>query len=385
MQFARTKLIESINSLLSEETTGQYIAIVAARGMGKSTFLNLLQDSGTLDAESTTALSYEDIESWTQSPLPDTIDTVVIDGDITVDFSTIRTFIESYQSITTVLFSSEHSVDDAEVTNFILPGISFREYSEANGFAINVGDIMNWTADIDGLNVQKDAYIHLGQYPKNLLDPEHISVDFSEKISVMVQELFKKEENDFMEFIRIVAMWTGDLFKEERIAKLMNISRRKVRKYTEIILRHGLVHAIGPYVLNTDTELSRHVKLYWNDLSYLNSALWVMYYQGITKQGVIENFILLELERKLSSTHDIRFYRKKSGAEIQFLLENKTTRKLTPIEVRIGNNTAISQAMKSFDESYNQFVENYMIFDESETGQKTLNEKNVIILPHVAI
>jgi hypothetical protein len=110
-----------------------------------------------------------------------------------------------------------------------------------------------------------------------------------------------------------------------------------------------------------------------------------MYYQGITKQGVIENFILLELERKLSSTHDIRFYRKKSGAEIQFLLENKTTRKLTPIEVRIGNNTAISQAMKSFDESYNQFVENYMIFDESETGQKTLNEKNVIILPHIAI
>lgn len=100
----------------------------------------------------------------------------------------------------------------------------------------------------------------------------------------MVQELFKKEETDFLEFVRTVAMNTGDLFKEERIAKLMNISRRKVRKYSEIILKHNLVHAIGPFVENVSTELSRHVKLYFNDLSYLYAALSVTYYQGMTKQ-----------------------------------------------------------------------------------------------------
>ena len=385
MQFPRTKLIESFASLLSDETTGQYIAVTGPSGIGKSTFLDLLRESGIIDVTSTTYITYEDIAGWLQSAPDDTIDTLIIDSDIPVDFAIIRTFVEPLQSISTVIFTSESSIDDEAVTNFPLPGISFREYSEVNGYAINVGELMTWAADINWLNIQKDAYIHLGQYPINLINPDHIQVRFSEKMSEMVQELFKKEENDFMEFLRTVAMGTGDLFKEERIAKLMNISRRKVRKYTEIILRHGLVHAIGPYVTNTDTELSRHVKLYWNDLSTMSAVLWVMYYQGITKQGVIENFILLELERKLSSTHDIRFYRKKSGAEIQFLLENKTTRKLTPIEVRIGNNTAISQAMKSFDESYNQFIENYMIFNESAAEQKVLNEKNVIILPHVAI
>lgn len=385
MQFSRTKLIESFSSLLSDDTTGQYIAVTGPSGIGKSTFLDLLRESGTIDIASTTYITYEDITGWLQSAPDDTIDTLVIDSSIPVDFAIIRTFIEPLQSISTVIFTSESSIDDEAVTNFPLPGISFREYSETNGYTINVGELVTWAADIDWLNAQRDAYIHLGQYPINLLNPDHIQVSFSEKMSEMVQELFRKEENDFIEFLRTVAMGTGDLFKEERIAKLMNISRRKVRKYTEIILRHNLVHAIGPYVTNTDTELSRHVKLYWNDLSTMSAVLGVMYYQGITKQGVIENFILLELERKLSSTHDIRFYRKKSGAEIQFLLENKTTRKLTPIEVRIGNNTAISQAMKSFDESYNQFIENYMIFNESAAKQKVLNEKNVIILPHVAI
>lgn len=70
---------------------------------------------------------------------------------------------------------------------------------------------------------------------------------------------------------------------------------------------------------------------------------------------------------------------------MQFLIIEKTSGKITSIEVRTGNNTAISQAMKSFDESYHDRVEHYMILTESEAEQKNLNGKNVIILPHAAI
>ncbi len=79
-------------------------------------------------------------------------------------------------------------------------------------------------------------------------------------------------------------MNVGDIFKEERIAKNMNISRRKVRKYTEIILKYNLIRAIGPWVENHDTELSRHVKVYFSDLSYFYAALGVGYYHGENKQ-----------------------------------------------------------------------------------------------------
>jgi predicted AAA+ superfamily ATPase len=68
-------------------------------------------------------------------------------------------------------------------------------------------------------------------------------------------------------------MTVGDIFKEERIAKSMNISRRKVRKYTEIMLKYDLIRAIGPWVENPNLELSRHVKVYFADLSYLHAAL----------------------------------------------------------------------------------------------------------------
>jgi predicted AAA+ superfamily ATPase len=177
---------------------------------------------------------------------------------------------------------------------------------------IDVSAIMSGTADIVRYNELRDIYIHLGQYSANLDTPEHIQISFDEQVATMNRELFKKEESDFLEFIRTLAMNVGDIFKEDRIAKSMSISRRKVRKYTEILLKYNCIKAVGPWVEDTNTELSRHVKLYFCDLSYFYAALGVGYYHGEGKQGVIENFVLLELDRKLSSTHDIRFYRKKS-------------------------------------------------------------------------
>lgn len=165
----------------------------------------------------------------------------------------------------------------------------------------------------------------------------------------------------------------------------MNISRRKVRKYTEIILHHHLVHAIGPYVENPETELSRHVKLYFNDLSYMVAALGVTYYHGATKQGIIENFVLLELERKISKTHEIRFYRKKSGAEIAFILIEKMGGKITPIEITQKKSDTIPQSIKSFDESYRENVERYMILNEDTAKQSDYLGKPLMFLPHIAI
>jgi predicted AAA+ superfamily ATPase len=385
MQFSRTKAIESLKELLSS-TESQYIAITGPKGIGKTSFLSLLKENEVFSDDTTEWIfldqwaNIEDYELVNSTP-----SYIIFDSDVWVKIDDIRTFIVSHLLDSRVIFTNESTIHESDITSFPLPGISFRDYSEANEYPINVGEIMSGNADIDILNQLKDAYIHTGQYPINIDDPENIQATFDDKMTVMVQELFKKEENDFLEFVRTIAMSTGDLFKEERIAKLMNISRRKVRKYTEIILKHNLVHAIGPFVENTETELSRHVKLYFNDLSYMQVALGVAYYQGMTKQWVLENFLLLELERKLAKTHDIRFYRKKSGAEMQFLLIDKTSGKITPIEVRTGANIAISQAMKSWDESYHDRVEHYMILNESEATQKDLNGKNVIILPHVAI
>ncbi len=60
----------------------------------------------------------------------------------------------------------------------------------------------------------------------------------------MKVHLFEKEHNEFLEYIRTLAMTVGELFKEEKLAKLIGISRRKVRKYTEILVKEQMIQAV---------------------------------------------------------------------------------------------------------------------------------------------
>lgn len=385
MFYPRTKLVEKFGEFLANNES-QYIAIVWGLGIGKTTFLELLKNSEILSA-----YSVESIIVTSESPLGSTAlanpstNLILIDSDSSVSIDTIRTFIESYSPESRVIFTSENNIEDINVENYSITGISYREYAEWMNEIVDVAGIMSGTADIVKQNELRDTYIHLGQYAENLNNPEHIQISFYDKITIMNQELFKKEEWDFLEFIRTLAMNVGDIFKEERIAKMMNISRRKVRKYTEILLKYNLIRAVGPWVENTSTELSRHVKIYFSDLAYFHAALGVGYYHGEGKQGVIENFILLELDRKLAHSHDIRFYRKKSGAEVSFVLVERSTDRLTPIEITTRSTEIIPQALSIFIETYGSRIDHAMIMNDSMAKQKTSGATPVIILPHIAI
>jgi predicted AAA+ superfamily ATPase len=127
------------------------------------------------------------------------------------------------------------------------------------------------------------------------------------------------------------------------------------------------------------------VKLYFTHLFYLRAILRDIHYQGQMKQWAIENFIFLELERKLGESHDFAFYRKKSGAEITFIVTDRENTLVTPIEVNVRETDAVSQAIKTFDTDYHDRVERYMLWNDSRVGKKSLEDKTVMILPHIAI
>lgn len=380
MLLPRTKLIEEFRELLIANEH-QYIAIVAPSGWGKTTFLSLLSEAGIIDASSTVYATTLDVSNFSiQKPK-----TLIFDSDSVPDISDIRTFIESEMLDCKVIYSVTELWTESDVSYFQIPWISFREYSEWYNAPVEIGGILSGTADIWELNSLRDDYIHLGQYGKNISDPENLEDIWNANIAVMEQELFEKERDDFIEYIRTLALGVGDLFKEDRIAKMMNISRRKVRKYTELLMKHGFIRAIGPFWDFPDTELFRHVKIYFSDLSFLAIALGVGYYHGPSKQWVIENFIFLELDRKLAGSHDIRFYRKKSGAEVSFVLVDKQTDLITPIDITIRPTDIVPQALRLFAETYSDRIERIMFMNEERAWQKELNWKTLIILPHVAI
>ena len=103
------------------------------------------------------------------------------------------------------------------------------------------------------------------------------------------------------------------------------------------------------------------------------------------KQGALENFVLIELLRKLEATYDFYFYRKKSGAELTFVVVNRENTLIIPIEVTVRDTDVLSQALRTFDSDYHARIERYMVINNSRSEKKSLEEKQVMILPHIGI
>jgi hypothetical protein len=121
------------------------------------------------------------------------------------DISIIRTFIESKSYDGRVIYRTDIKNEDSE-EYFELPGISFREYAYEYGHTIDIPDILSGREDITALNKLRDAYIHRGEYGVLTSDDELSDTEFDSQIGAMRAELFEKEYDVFIEFIRTVAM-----------------------------------------------------------------------------------------------------------------------------------------------------------------------------------
>ncbi len=381
----RKKYIDLFHKVIQDKTN-RYFAIVWAYGIGKSTFLRECEQFDVFG----NAGSYQHIEVESGDILADQdikkdVNIVIIDSSEKLEISTIRAFIESLSSDIIVVFTSEEEIYDDGISVFHLPTIWLREYLEHETWSINVSDIFSGNIDIVNLNKFRDIYIKNGWYPEHLLLGTSIKEDFYRKRAKIYQELFEKEYSVFDAYVRTIAMNIGNLFKADQIAKLLNISRRKVNKYTELLIKYDIVKAIGPWVQDTNTETSRHVKLYFSDLGYLSALLWEIHGEWTLRQGATENLIFLELQRKLGDTHSLYFYRKKSWAEIAFIAEDTENTLITPIEVTTRSTDISPQVFRVFDEEYHDRIERYMIFNDIKWAISSLNDTQIMILPHIGI
>jgi len=72
---------------------------------------------------------------------------------------------------------------------------------------------MESQTEIESINTLRDEYIHLGQWQENIENPEAITENFMNIFEIATQELFTKEKDDYMEYLRTIAMGVGDIFK----------------------------------------------------------------------------------------------------------------------------------------------------------------------------
>ncbi len=205
---------------------------------------------------------------------------------------------------------------------FELFPLSFAEFllfKESKFVLPDIGEKINETAWRLFAPLWED-YLHFGSFPEVVLALN--SVEKEKKLEDIFSSYFQKEilqlsdfrKNDkIRDLIILLSENTGNLLNTERMAKELKVSRITIEEWLSFLEATYLIALISPYSPSSRVAIRKAKKIYFIDWAVAERINKISFGQKF------ENcvFHLLRLQG------DVAYYRKKSGAELDFVLDHK--------------------------------------------------------------
>jgi hypothetical protein len=171
--------------------------------------------------------------------------------------------------------------------------------------------------------------------------------DASDRFQVRLPGAFRK-------ILELASSQIGNLCNYSEWASLAGISNDTVSEYVQILQDSHIIRLVRPFVGGKRAELTSMPKVFFIDHGIRNLIFGG--FQPVAKrpdQGALwENFAFEEIYKNIHPMLDsIRFWRSKSGAEVDFVVEHQG--RLAACEVKAGDvRGKISRSVRSFIEAY---------------------------------
>jgi predicted AAA+ superfamily ATPase len=178
--------------------------------------------------------------------------------------------------------------------------------------------------------------------------------------SLMLKDIFELEgirlPDAMHKLTRMLALQIGSEVNVNELATALNLNRRTVLDYINILHKFRLIRILEAFSRNPRNEISRGFKVYFNDLGVRNALIGnFVPPSGRTDAGALfENFVSNLLAFNADAFQqpcDHYFWRNKSKAEIDLILVNQRTARLTAVEVKQSKSakfpTAFAQDYKN--------------------------------------
>ncbi len=171
------------------------------------------------------------------------------------------------------------------------------------------------------LNIYYDEYVNYGGFPevvlaKNNDDKSALLKDiYDSYINLDIRFLadFNKT-NELNKLLKLFSERVGSKIDYSKISGITGINRHKVKEYLLFLQNTFFIKLIQPFVTNPDREIALQNKLYFSDSGLLNVL-------GKVNSGALfENTVANQLSR----LGELRFYAKRTGQEIDFIINGST-------------------------------------------------------------
>jgi hypothetical protein len=164
-------------------------------------------------------------------------------------------------------------------------------------------------------------YLKFGGFPEVVLsfydeDRTHLLKDIiNSYLSLDVKYLYGfTRVDDLYKLIRLLTSRVGSKTDFAKLASIAGINRQLLKEYLLFFEQTYLIRQVPAFVTNTDREIALQKKLYFTDNGLLNVL-------GNPGSGaILENAIA----NQLSLHGDLKYYARRTGQEIDFILNEET-------------------------------------------------------------
>lgn len=209
-----------------------------------------------------------------------------------------------------------------------------------------------------------------GGLPPFFLADELPERDFQDWIDAYwakdIQELFRLERRwSFQRFLELLFAQSGGMFEATRFAGPCEVSRQTISNYLTALEETFVAHVVRPFSSRRSTEIVAAPKVYGFDTGF------VSYYRGwdtlrSEDLGQLwEHFVLNEIHARRQS-RDLRYWRNKQGAEIDFVLSPRGGDGPIAIECKWRADSFDAGALTVFRHNY-PAGENFVVAADIET------------------
>ncbi|MEO1083032.1 MAG: ATP-binding protein [Acidobacteriota bacterium] len=198
----------------------------------------------------------------------------------------------------------------------------------------------------------------LGGYPSvwGAESPESELADLAEAFVLRdVSDRFRiRHLSAFRKIVQLAASQIGNLINFSEWASLAAVSHQTATDYAQLLEEAHIIRLIRPFIGGKRAEITQAPKVYFIDNGLRNQIFggFQAFADRADRGALMENLVFTELAKSLNPLLDsIRFWRTKSGAEIDFVVEHQGRR--LAVEVKAGNPRGkITRGQRSFIEAY---------------------------------
>jgi len=183
--------------------------------------------------------------------------------------------------------------------------------------------------------------------------------------------VFSIEDVESLEqFVLYLAATVGGIISYDRVSRELGLSFRTVRKYLNALEQSYFVRRARPFYRNRTKEIKKQPKVFFVD-GGLRSLL-VKDFSATPTGEAFENYVYTEL---LKAGFEPRYWRSKTGAEVDFVVEQEDG--LVPMEVKLRSDGRVESGLKAFIEMYKP-KRAFVVFYNGERKEETYKGTEVV-------